>query len=210
MWKLQIQPALRKILPLFSYLFHPIFIPVFGTLFYLLLNDNYFVPEQKYLILIQVSIITIFIPISFFFLLKTLGKADSVMLSEVSQRKIPLGIQAILISILISKSITIDTVAELFYFLLGGLISTLIALILVFARIKASLHMIGIFALTAFVIGLSMHNQKNAIYFIAALMLIIGLIAASRLEMKAHTGKELVIGFMIGFAPQVALWYCWL
>lgn len=201
---------MRKILPLFSYLFHPIFIPAFGTLFYLLLNDNYFVPQHKYLILTQVTILTIFIPICFLLLLKTLGKADSVMLSKVSQRKIPLAIQAVLLSILIFKSITIDAVPELFYFLLGGLFSTAIVFVLVFAKIKSSLHMIGISALTAFVIGLSMHNQRNAIYLLAALILMIGLVAASRLEMKAHTGKELVSGFIIGIVPQMALWYCWL
>jgi len=202
--------ALKKVLPLFSYIFHPIFIPVFGTLFYLSLNENYLIPAQQYLILIQISILTVFIPLCFFFLLKTLGKADSVMLSDLSQRKIPLVIQAALLFILTAKSITEDTLPELHYFFVGGLISSLLALVLLFARIKASLHMIGIAALTAFVVGLSMHNQANAIYIIAALALANGLIAASRLEMQAHTGKELLIGFFAGLLPQVILWYFWL
>ncbi|MET0760049.1 MAG: hypothetical protein ABWZ56_06490 [Flavobacterium sp.] len=201
---------MKKILPFFSYLFHPIFIPVFGTLGYFLFNENYFDTEQKFLILLQIVLITIFIPISFFFLLRSLGKVDSVMVSELSQRKIPLIIQAILILILIQKSITIDRIPELYFFFLGGLISTLLALIFLFFKIKASIHMIGISTLTAFVIGLSFHNQINIISTIVFLILMNGFVASSRLTMNAHSNKELVIGFFSGMMPQVVLWYLWL
>lgn len=201
---------MKKVLPLFSYLFHPIFIPIFGALLYFELNENFFVIEQIYLIIIQISIIMVFIPICFFYLLRTLGKVDSVMLSDVSQRKIPLAIQVLLIGILIFKSITPDVIPELFYFFLGGLASTVLALTLAFLRIKASLHMMGTVSLLAFVIGLSMHNQVNAIYVIAALVLVNGLVAASRLEMKAHSEIELAIGTLCGLLPQLALWYFWL
>jgi hypothetical protein len=202
--------ALKKILPLFSYVFHPIFIPLFGALLYFKLNEHFFVIEQVYLILIQISIIMVFIPICFFYLLRTLGKVDSVMLSEVSQRKIPLAIQVLLIGILIFKSITPDVLPELYYFFLGGLASTVSALLLSFLRVKASLHLMGTVALLAFAIGLSMHNQANAIYHIALLVAANGLVAASRLEMNAHTEMELVIGTLCGLLPQLALWYFWL
>lgn len=201
---------MKKILPLFSYLFHPIFTPLMGTVFYLFAIDNYFVIEQKLLVLVQVSIIMVFIPVCFYFLLKTLGKVNSIMLSDLSQRRIPLFIQALLIGVLITKSLTVDAIPELFYFFMGGLISTASAFILLFAGIKASLHMVGISALTAFVIGLSMHYQTNAVDVIALLVLMNGMVAASRLEMLAHTAKELLIGFLIGILPQLALWYFWL
>lgn len=201
---------MKKILPVFSYLFHPIFIPIFGALLYFELNENFFVIEQIYLILIQISIIMVFIPICFFYLLRTLGKVDSIMLSSVAERKIPLAVQAVLIGILIGKSITADTVPELYYFFLGGLASTMMTLVLSLLRVKASLHMMSIVALTAFTIGLSMHNQINALYIIAFLILANGLVAASRLEMKAHNDTELIIGILCGLLPQVALWYFWL
>lgn len=201
---------MKKILPLFSYLFHPIFIPLFGTTFYLFNTPNYFEFNQKYLILIQVLLITIFIPISFYYLLRTLGKVDSVMVSELSQRKIPLIIQAVLIVTLIQKSITIDRIPELFFFYFGGIISTLLTLIFLFGNVKASIHMIGISSLTAFVIGLSLHNQINFMYYIAFLFLMNGVIASSRLEMKAHTNIELGIGFFVGFIPQITLDFFWL
>lgn len=201
---------MKKILPLFSYLFHPIFIPVFGTWLYLSYTENYFAAERQYLILFQVVIITVLIPVSFFYLLKTLGKVDSVMLSDLSQRKIPLLIQSILILILLKKSISIDDVPEMFFFFLGGLISTVLTLILLFAKIKASIHMIGIATLTVFAIGFSLHSQTNILPWIALLILMNGIVAASRLYMQAHSVNEITIGFFLGVIPQLLLWKLWL
>lgn len=201
---------MKKILSFFSYLFHPIFVPVFGTLFYFLFSNYYFTEQQKYLILLQISIITILIPISFYYLLRSFGKVDSVMVYQLSQRKIPLTIQAVLIFILITKSITAEVIPELYYYFLGGLISTFLLLILLFLKIKASIHMVGISTLTIFVIALSLHYHSNAIYTIAFLIAMNGIVASSRLELQAHTNKELVIGFFSGMLPQLILTYFWL
>ena len=201
---------MKRVLPFFSYAFHPIFISVYATLFYFLLDLNAYNAKQKYLILLQIAIITVFIPICIFFLLRSLGKIDSVMLSELSQRKIPLLIQCVLLYILITKSITIDAIPEMFFFFAGAAVSSLFALILAFLNVKASLHMLGISALTAFAIGLSFHNQVNALWLIVLLVALNGVVATSRLDMKAHTGAELAIGFCCGLIPQIALWYGWL
>ena len=201
---------MKKILPFFSYLFHPIFIPLLGSLLYLQLNETYFSKGQCYLLLFQIVIITFFLPVSFFYLLRTFGKVDTIMLSDLNQRKIPLVMQMVLTAILITQSITIDRFPQLFFFFLGGLISTFLAFVFLYAKVKSSIHMIGISALTFFSIGLSMHNQVNGTYLIAASFLVTGLIASSRLQMKAHSLKELAVGYAVGMLPQVGLWYFWL
>jgi hypothetical protein len=201
---------LKKILPFFSYLFHPIFIPVYAALIYFFWNDSYFSNLEKYFAVFQIVIITILLPVLFYFVLRTAGKVDSVMVSEVSQRKIPLVIQCFLTILLVRKSITLDRFPEFHFFFLGGLFSTILALVFVFFRTKASLHMVAISALTVFVIGLSIHNQTRNINMIAFLVLMNGFVASSRLEMKAHTSKELVIGFLLGVIPQLLLLRFWL
>lgn len=201
---------MKKILPFFSYLFHPIFIPILGTLFYIAFSDTFYSKEQYFLLLFQVIIITFFLPLSFFYLLKTFGKVDTIMLSDASQRKIPLLMQIALTIVLISKSITVDRFPELYYFFLAGIISTIIAFVLIYFKIKASLHMIALSALTFFIIGLSMHNELNIIYTIAFLFFVSGLVATSRLAMKAHTMNELLIGYASGIIPQVIVWHFWL
>ncbi|MBP7471226.1 MAG: hypothetical protein KA782_09125, partial [Flavobacterium sp.] len=62
---------MKKTLPFFSYLFHPIFIPVFAALFYFFGNDSYFSNPEKYLAVFQIAIITIVVPVLLFFLLRS-------------------------------------------------------------------------------------------------------------------------------------------
>ena len=200
----------KKTLPFFSYLFHPIFIPVYAALLYFFLNDALFTIPQTYFAIIQIVIITILLPILFFFLLRISGQVDSIMISEISQRKIPLVIQCFLSILLVRKSVTLNHFPEFHFFFLGGLLSTVLALIFLFLKIKASLHMIAMSALALFVIGLSIHTQTRNINVIAFLVLMNGFVASSRLEMKAHTPKELVIGFLLGIIPQLLLLRFWL
>jgi hypothetical protein len=200
----------KKTLPFFSYLFHPIFIPVYAALLYFFLNDSYFTTPEKYFTIFQIVVITILLPILFFFLLRISGQVDSIMISEISQRKIPLVIQCFLSILLVRKSVTLDHFPEFHFFFLGGLLSTVLALVLLFLKIKASLHMIAMSALALFVIGLSIHTQTRNINMIAFLVLMNGFVASSRLEMKAHTPKELVIGFLLGIIPQLLLLCFWL
>jgi hypothetical protein len=202
--------TLKKTLPFFSYIFHPIFIPVYAALFYFFLNDSYYTNPEKYFAVFQIVIVTIVLPILFFFLLRTAGQVDSIMISEISQRKIPLVILCFLTILLVRKSVTLDHFPELHFFFLGGLLSTVVSLVLLFFNTKASLHMVAISALTVFVIGFSVHNQTRQIAIIAFLVLMNGFVASSRLEMKAHTAKELLIGFLLGVIPQLLLLRFWL
>jgi hypothetical protein len=201
---------LKKILPFFSYFFHPIFIPLLGTLFYVFLDSHYFTLPQYLILFLQIIIITIFLPIAFFFLLRTFGKIETVMLSEISQRKIPLLLQIMLFAVLIQKSITFDRFPSLYFFFVGGIFSTILAFFLLYFKTKASIHMIGISSLTVFIIGLSIYNEINTINTVAFFVMMNGVVASSRLMMKAHSNKELVVGFLCGAIPQIVLLYFWL
>jgi membrane-associated phospholipid phosphatase len=159
---------------------------------------------------LQIAIITIVLPILFFLFLRAFGKVDSVMMFEINQRKVPLAILCFLTILLMKKSITLERFPEFHFFFLGGLLSTILALLLLFFQTKASLHMLTISALTLFFIGLNIHNKKQNIILIIFLMISNGLVAWSRLEMKAHTPKELAIGFILGVIPQLLMWRFWL
>lgn len=165
---------------------------------------------QEALLFLQIFIVTILLPIAFYFLLKSFGKVDSVMLSEIAQRKMPLLLQIFLFAILITRSVTVEFFPGLYHFFLGGLISSILAFGALFRKIKVSLHMIGISALTFFIIGLSYHNQVNCINTLIFFTVMNGFVASSRLAMKAHTGSELLYGFLSGSIPQIGLFYFWL
>lgn len=159
--------------------------------------------------MLQVIIMTILIPIMTFFLLKALGRVDSIMLKDIGQRRLPLVIQAILFFTLI-RSIPVYRAPELYFFFLGAFVTTVASLISLFVRLKSSLHMAGMGGLLFFVIGLSLHNAVNLVYTIAFLFVMSGFVAASRIEMKAHDNREILAGFIAGALPQIALWPLWL
>lgn len=144
------------------------------------------------------------------YFLKAMGKVDSIMVSKASERKIPLVIQIFLVITLIAKSARIDITPELFFFYLGGIFSAIIAFVFLFLKLKVSIHTLGISSLTLFCIALSIHENENWIYEIAALILCNGIVASSRLVMRAHTFKEIVLGFAVGIFPQLALLQFWL
>ena len=201
---------MKKIIPLFSYLFHPVFIPVMATFFYILYKDAAFESKEKYFIFFQTIMFTLFIPILLFLLLRSIGKINSIMMGEISQRKIPLILQCFLVVFLVRRSITLATYPELHFFFLAALLSIMVALLLLFVNVKTSLHMMAISGLTVFVFALGKHLNIQNHYTVGVLILITGCVAFSRLEMKAHTPRELYIGFFLGVVPQVVFAYLWL
>jgi len=183
---------------------------MYATLFYLFYKDDVFTIQEKYYVLFQILIITTIVPILFFLLLRSTGNVKSVMVHETSQRIIPLVLQCFLFILLVKRTIVINRYPELHFFFLGGLFSTIIALIYSLFKIKASLHMMAISGFVVFIIGLNMHLQLHNPYWPALLVLLTGIVASSRLEMNAHTYKELLIGLIIGIIPQVLFLYLWL
>lgn len=201
---------LKKILPAFSYIFHPIFVSIYGALFYFLVTRSFFYDAQIYVTLIQVVILTLLLPLSIYFLFRSLGVVSSFTEATLKERQMPIAVQAILLLVLLKFSISKEITTELFYFFLGGLISSILVLASVILKFKASLHMIGISALTAFVYGLSSYYQLPFVNLFAFCIVCMGLVASSRLYMKAHTYPELIVGIAIGLTPQLFLYRYWL
>lgn len=70
--------------------------------------------------------------------------------------------------------------------------------------------MLGISALTVFIIGLSVHLQIKMPFLISFLVLMNGIVASSRLVMKAHAPYELTLGCAFGILPQLLFLYLWM
>jgi len=201
---------MQKFISWFSYLFHPLFIPVYATLFYFFIAGKYFHNNEIYLVFIQVLILTVLLPISLFYLLQSLGRIKSKMLLDKKERRLPLAFYSLLLLMLVKHSLAAVTIPELYYYFLGLMISTVLALALVLFGHKASLHMMGVTTLTMFIISISAYYHIRFVYVIAFFILSCGFVASSRLQLKAHSLSELALGALLGILPQVCLWYIWL
>jgi hypothetical protein len=194
----------------FSYIFHPLLIPVYATLFYFFITWNYFNGPEVYLIFVQVLILTVLLPISIFYLLRSLGRIKSKMILDKKERRLPLSLYALLLVMLTQYSLRGISVPELYFYFTGILISNVAALALVLAGQKASLHMMGIASLTLFIISISAYYNLHLIVLIAIAVLCCGFVGSSRLLAKAHTTAELMLGALVGIMPQTGLWFLWL
>ncbi|KAF2336566.1 hypothetical protein FND99_02570 [Flavobacterium daemonense] len=132
------------------------------------------------------------------------------MVHETSQRKIPLLLQCFLYILLVKRSIIITRYPELHFFFLGALFTSILALVATLFKLKPSLHVAAISGFTIFVIGLNIHLQMQNPYWPALLILLTGIVASSRMEMKAHTSREIILGLFIGVLPQILFIYLWL
>jgi hypothetical protein len=193
-----------------SYIFHPLIMPLLGVLFYFEISPKFYPKEVIYVKLISLSILTIILPILLYFLLKTLGRVDSIELKTTKERIIPLAVNCLIVILILQRVISEHEILELYYFFLGILISTLTCLVLALAKFKASIHLIGISGLFMFFIALSIHFKININNTLALMCIITGAIATSRLHLEAHTYKELVLGIFVGVVPQLILINYWL
>ncbi|PKD20689.1 hypothetical protein APR41_13525 [Salegentibacter salinarum] len=193
-----------------SFIFHPLWIPLAGSVLYFLFTPRFFPPGVMQAKLLAIAILTVFIPIVFYFLLKNLGKAESIFLEDVRERRWPLLFFAILITMVLNQILNAYNYAALYYFFVGILFSTLLAFTLVMFRLKASLHIMALSGLIIFLIGVSLNFQLNLTYTISFLILALGITASSRIYYKAHTFSELLLGLFCGVTPQTLVLYFWL
>ncbi|WP_242202916.1 hypothetical protein [Aestuariivivens insulae] len=199
-----------KVLKSISFIFHPLLMPIFGVIFYFSKSPRYIPIEVIYAKLVSLFILTVILPILLYFLLKTIGKANSIYLKSTKERIIPLMLNFAVTLVIIKQILTPSQVVELYFFFVGILVSTLACLILAILKFKASIHMIAVSGLLMFFIALSIHFSININGTLAFMAIIIGAVATSRLHLKAHNYKELAIGFFLGVIPQLILVNYWL
>lgn len=159
--------------------------------------------------LFQLFILTIIIPLLLFRILKKLDIVSSLMMTDVKERRYPYAI-AIILNLYITVFI-FESVAEpeLHYFFAGISFTAISFFILSLLNYKASLHAAAIAGLTLFIAAISLHYQTNMVGIIGILLLCNGLVATSRLHLKAHTVQELILGFFMGTIPQFMLLIYW-
>ncbi len=193
-----------------SYIFHPLLMPLLGTILYFIVTPRYLELELVRTKLLAITIITILIPIVIFFLLKNIRVVETIYLKDVKERKFPLMIQCILLLLIIKMVFDPFDDREIYYYFVGILFSTFSALLMVFFKLKVSLHQMGVAGILMFLIGLSAHFKINLLVTISFFLFVNGWVASSRLNSDAHTYPELGIGLLLGALPQIILFNLWL
>lgn len=201
---------MKSFLSFISYLFHPLLIPIAGTVAYFLITPKYSPLEVQSGNVLPIFILTVIIPIIIYFILKNLGLVQTIFLNTVSERAYPLIIYLALLLMIVIKVIPNNYIIELYFFFVGLVGANCAALILLLFRFKISLHMMGIGSILMFLVALSIHFEINIVIAISFFTLACGLLASARLYLKAHSRTEVLTGFLIGVLCQLMTLKYWL
>jgi len=185
-----------------SVILHPIVIPTIGVLLFLSITPNEIKKERQYLLISLVFFSTYIIPLISLIILKTLGVIKSFQVESINERKIPLFIMLLLFYVLGKVLINIPDFTELGVLFYGTNVSLAFIYLLFLFKIKSSLHIMSLStALGFFILYGNLHSIS--ILPIAILLIILtGVLASSRLYLKAHNQKEIYLGFFIGLLGQ--------
>lgn len=185
-----------------SYVLHPLLFSFLGSFLYLYLSPKHILKQQEYIILLVVFISTYIVPILLLALLKRVNMISDYHLRNIDERKFPI-LFFIMLSFLLGRAMVSTKIADLLAFSFFGVAFALSFTYLLFnIKIKTSLHTLGIGGLIGFVMVMSYEYQLNFNSLLAALFIIAGLIAVSRLALNAHRPKEVYIGFVLGVISQ--------
>ena len=190
-----------------SVILHPIVIPTIGVMLYFLLIQNNFGSNQKLAILGLIFVTTYIVPLFILALFKKLKLIKSFKAESISERKIPLIVMIVLFYLLGNTLQNIPNLRELgllFYATSLGLI--FIYLFFIF-KIKASIHLLSLGISTGFFMVLGIIHSQSFLLVIIVSFLLAGILASARLHLKAHTPKEVYLGFLFGILSPYLLYY---
>ena len=196
---------IRLLANFFSYLFHPIFIPLYITWMLAFIHPDYFVGFStigKYKILLLVAINAFAFPLITVLLLKGLGFINSIFLKTQKDRIIPYIASMTFFfwtQYVLREQNFVPRILVAFMF--GVFISSSAALI---ANIyhKISMHAIGMGGMLGLFLVVM---QKNTMLMTGPLtfaLLITGIVCTSRMIVSDHQPKEIYAGLVVGLLCQ--------
>lgn len=196
---------MKKLALFISVICHPIIIPIIAVISYFYLFPDFFQKSIVYAKVLATSILTIFIPIVFLFIMKSMRLISSFRLPSYNERKLPLLFFLVLDLLIINYIFDIYNYKHLFYFFWALLFSGIICFLGLLFKFKVSLHALGLSSLSFFMIYLSYNFELSLSLYISVLILSLGIVSSMRLYLKAHTLVEIVVGILLGLATQLLI-----
>ena len=182
-----------------SVIFHPLLISTYGMLWMLNLTVFSLFPFQWQMLAIGgTTLFTCIIPLLPTYILMRQGAISDLQMQEKEQRTMPYVFSIVGYSfwtVFLSRTLQLPmTIAVMGV----GSVLALVVIMIVNFKWKISAHLCGMGSLFGFVSGLSYVMAKNPIGLLAVLLCLSALVALARIELKAHTPLQTLVGFVVG------------
>lgn len=202
---MKISPVLKVTAAVLSYIFHPIFIPLYAVWFIAYVHPSYLSGFSNGLRLRTILIVlqnAVFYPLFCVLLLKGVGFISSLFLRTQKDRIIPYiasGIFFFWTFTVYKQETYFPTILP--SFMLGVFLASSGAL-LANIYFKISMHAIGVGGLVGLFIVITGTNTMLMTWPLSAALLIAGLVCSARLLISDHTAKDIYSGLAIGLLAQ--------
>jgi len=207
-----LQPAYLRILAkIISFIFHPLFIPVYLILFYVKSQPylfSSFSPQERWFLILRFAIMYTMFPLFTILLLKALGFIKSIYLKTQQERVIPYIICMVyywwMWYVLHNQHEFPNEIVML------ALAVFLVSILGLMANIimKVSMHAMAAGTGVTFLMLIALSQDINFTVYVSFALLITGIICTARLIVSDHTPKEIYTGLAIGAVSQiVAYWF---
>jgi len=194
---------------LISTLFHPLFAPVYSlaliTNLPLYINfkygDDYFL-YVYFLFFVNLVIAPLFVSLY----LKRVKMIDSLEMRTVKERILPYVAYLIFYTFtyFLLNKLDFPRVYLLLYLMAGIAVAVLV--VFAFLKWKVSAHLTAMGGLCGMLIILSSYFTVDLSTWLMTAVLASGLVGSARLQMKAHSFTELIVGFVLGLGGQLSLY----
>ncbi len=197
--------AIRVPAIILSWIFHPIFIPVYVIAFMVYLHPTYFAgfsQQAKQQTSLVVLLNMVFFPLLSIVLLKALGFIESIYLHTQRDRIIPYIACSIFYFwayLVFKKQGIYPTVLPSFIF---GVFLSCNAALMANIYQKISIHAMGVGGWLGFFLVVAFSQTMLMTWPVSMVILIAGLVCTSRLLISDHTNKELYTGLFLGVICQ--------
>ncbi|MEO9022553.1 MAG: hypothetical protein ABI290_10510 [Ginsengibacter sp.] len=199
--------VLRALAHLFSFVFHPLFIPVIAAWYLAYIQPGYFTgvdPKEKLLTVIRVGYNTIFYPALTILLLKALGFIKTIFLKTQRERIVPYiatNIFYFWMFLVFSHQPEVPSVLTGFVF---GIFLTSSAALIANIYFKISMHALGVGSLCGLMLVIIFSGFTYAVFLLVMITFIItGLVCTSRMILSAHKPVDIYSGLIISILCQL-------
>ena len=188
-----------------STILHPIVLPTLGVFLYFVFVSQSFEKRLQLIVLGLVFALTYVVPVLLLLFLKNFGFIKDFQVSTIKERRFPVIFMIFLLYFLGNTIIQIPTIRNLGILFYGTSLSLTCIYVLFSVKLKSSLHLVSMGNMIGFFLIMTNINSLSMLPIIILLILLSGILASSRLYLKAHTPVELLIGFFLGIVCQFIL-----
>ncbi len=191
-----------------SYLFHPIFAPIFSVfiLFQLPTYLNYKHPQAFYNFIYAILFLNLVLaPLLISVYLKRKKVISSLEMPEIKERQIPYLCSSIFYGLTYYLLEKVNFPPLYLSIFKACCIAVLLLFLLSLVQLKTSAHLTAIGGICGMLIVVSISLQLELTLLLILFIMLAGVVATSRYALKAHTFMELLAGYSIGMGAQLVL-----